>query len=230
MVVTAQHFLVTKMAQFRKLALISLLAGIVAGLLLTVLQHYLTQPLIFAAEQLEVPSPQHSQEWQPADGFQRNFFTFLFNTLTGLGFSLLLSAGMYLKNHNDYLRGLAWGLAGYTVFFIAPSLGLPPELPGTESAALLSRQTWWLFTALLTAGGLFCLCFGATRNWKLSGLVLLVVPHLIGAPQPDFESSLAPEALQQQFVIFSALNNGVFWLVLGAVAGMLLKKIDFNYD
>jgi cobalt transporter subunit CbtA len=230
MVVTAQLFLVIKMAQFRKLALISLLAGILAGLLLTILQHYLTQPLIFAAEQLEVSTPQHSHEWQPAEGFQRNFFTFLFNTLTGFGFSLLLSAGMYLKNHNGYLRGLAWGLAGYAVFFIAPALGLPPELPGTESAALLSRQTWWLFTALLTAGGLFCSCFGETRNWKLSGLILLVVPHLIGAPQPDFESSLASEVLQQQFVIFSAFNNGVFWLVLGAVAGMLLKKIEFNDD
>lgn len=230
MVVTAQHFLVTKMSQFRKLALISLLAGIIAGLLLTVLQHYLTQPLIFSAEQLEIPTPQHSQEWQPTEGFQRNFFTFLFNTLTGLGFSLLLSAGMYLKNHNSYLRGLAWGLAGYAVFFIAPSLGLPPELPGTESAALLSRQTWWLFTALLTAGGLFCLCFGATRNSKLSGLVLLIVPHLIGAPQPAFEGSLAPETLQHQFVIFSALNNGIFWLVLGVIVGMLLKKVEFNYD
>lgn len=230
MVVTAQHFLVIKMTDFRKLALISLLAGITSGLLLTVFQHYLTQPLIFAAEQLEVPTPEHLHEWQPAEGFQRNFFTFLFNTLTGFGFGLLLSAGMYLKNHTNYLYGLAWGVAGYTVFFAAPSLGLPPELPGTESAALLNRQTWWLFTALLTSGGLFSLSFGSTRSWKLSGLVLLVVPHLIGAPQPDFENSLASETLQHQFVIFSALNNGVFWLVLGAVVGMLFQKIEFNHD
>lgn len=218
------------MTNFRKLVLISLLASFIAGLLLTVLQHYLTQPLIFAAEQLEVVLPENSHEWQPAKGFQRNFFTFLFNTLTGFGFGLLLSAGMYLKNHNSYLLGMTWGLAGYAVFFIAPSLGLPPELPGTESAALLSRQTWWLFTALLTAGGLFCLCLSPTRNWKLSGLMFLIVPHLIGSPQPNFESSLAPEALQHQFVIFSALNSGIFWLILGAVVGMLFKKVEFHHD
>ncbi|MDZ4151045.1 MAG: CbtA family protein, partial [Methylicorpusculum sp.] len=41
------------MADFRKLVAVSLLAGLLGGLLLSVLQHYQTLPLILAAEQFE---------------------------------------------------------------------------------------------------------------------------------------------------------------------------------
>jgi hypothetical protein len=33
----------------------------------------------------------------------------------------------------------------------APAIGLPPELPGIEAAALQSRQLWWVATAVATA-------------------------------------------------------------------------------
>lgn len=227
MVVTARLFLVINMNDFRKLAMISVVAGIVAGFLLSLLQHYLTQPLIFAAEHLEIPSHDHHHDWQPEDGFQRNSLTVIFNSLMGFGFALLLTAGMYLKNQHSYMLGLVWGLAGYMVFFIAPSLGLPPELPGTESAELLNRQTWWLFTVLSTACGLGTLFFGKNRLFQIAGLILLALPHLIGAPQPEIASSLASEDLQQQFVLFSALNNGIFWLTLGMVSGSLFHKVKF---
>ncbi|MSP27145.1 MAG: hypothetical protein EXR80_01490 [Methylococcales bacterium] len=216
------------MRDFRKFAIISLIAGVVAGFLLSLGQHYLIQPLIFAAEQLEMPVHEHHHDWQPEDGFQRHSLTVIFNSLMGCGFALLLTAGLYLKNHQGYLRGLMWGFAGYAVFFIAPSLGLPPELPGTASAELLNRQTWWLFTAISTACGLSAVFFGKNRTFQIGGVMLLVLPHLIGAPQPDTFSSLASEELQQQFVIFSALNNGIFWLIIGAVSGGLLRKLSAN--
>lgn len=225
-VATAQRFLVTNMKDFRTLAIISLIAGIVAGFLLSLGQHYLTKPLIFAAEQLEMPVHEHHHEWQPEDGFQRNSLTVIFNSLMGFGFALLLAAGLYLKNHHGYLRGLMWGLAGYAVFFIAPSLGLPPELPGTASAELLNRQTWWLFTAFSTACGLSAVFFGKNQTFQIGGVMLLILPHLIGAPQPEVASSLASEDLQQQFVIFSALNNALFWLIIGAVSGSLFGKLS----
>lgn len=229
-VATARRFLAIKMDNFRKLATISLIAGMVAGFLLSGLQHYLMQPLIFAAEQLEIPSPEHNHDWQPEDGFQRNALTVLFNSLTGFGFALVLTAGMYLKNHSGFQRGSIWGLAGYAVFFIAPSLGLPPELPGTENAALLNRQTWWLFTAIFTAGGLAAIGFGKNRNSSIVGVILLALPHFIGAPHPETFSSLAPETLQHQFVLFSAFSNGVFWLILGIVSGGLFSKMEFEHD
>ena len=132
------------MADFRKLVAASLLAGFLAGLLLSLIQHYQTVPLILAAEQFETPDPEHIHDWQPEDGWQRNTFTLLFNGLTGFGFALLVTAAMYWRGTSGYLPGLGWGLAGFLVFFAAPSLGLPPELPGTDSADLHNRQGWLL--------------------------------------------------------------------------------------
>lgn len=222
---TARPFLAIKMADFRKLVAVSLLAGLLGGLLLSMLQHYQTLPLILAAEQFETPSAEH--DWQPMDGWQRNGFTLLFNGLTGFGFALVISASMYWRGQRGYLYGLGWGFAGYWVFFVAPSLGLPPELPGTDSAELHSRQAWWLFTAAATAMGLFGLVLSKQRWLKIGGASLLVSPHLFGAPHPEVAHALAPEALQQHFFLWTSINNAVFWLTLGAISGRLLRKVTF---
>jgi cobalt transporter subunit CbtA len=215
------------MADFRKLVVVSLLAGLLGGLLLSVLQHYQTQPLILAAEQFETPSAEPLHDWQPMDGWQRNGFTWLFNALIGFGFALLISASMYWRDQHGYLCGLGWGLAGYWVFFVAPSLGLPPELPGTDSAELHSRQAWWLLTAAVTAMSLYGLVLSKQRWLKIGGTVLLALPYLIGAPHPVVAHALAPEALQQHFVLWTSINNAVFWLSLGALSGWLLRKATF---
>ncbi|MEQ1622433.1 MAG: CbtA family protein [Methylococcales bacterium] len=215
------------MADFRKLVAISLMAGLLGRLLLSVLQHYQTLPLILAAEQFETPSTEHVHDWQPIDGWQRNGFTLLFNGLTGFGFALLISASMYWRDQRGYLYGLGWGLAGFLVFFVAPSLGLPPELPGSDRAELHSRQAWWLFTAAATAIGLFGLILAKQRWLQIVGASLLALPHLIGAPHPEVAQTLAPEALQQHFVVLTSINNGIFWLALGAIAGRLMRKVTF---
>lgn len=215
------------MADFRKLVAISLLAGALAGLLLSALQHYLTLSLILAAEQLETPSAEQVHDWQPMEGWQRNGFTWLFNGLTGFGLALLISASMYWRDQRGVLVGIGWGLAGYLVFFVAPSLGLPPELPGTDSAELHHRQAWWLFTAAATAMGLFGLFLSQQRGLQLGGAGLLALPHLIGAPHPEVVQTLAPEVLQQQFVVLTSINNALFWLALGAIAGISMRKVAF---
>jgi len=212
-------------ADFRKLVIAALAAGILSGLLLSVLQYYLTQPLILAAEQFEAPATGSEHEWQPENGWQRFAFTMLFNGLSGFGFALLLSAAMYWHGTGGYWRGLLWGSAGYLVFFAAPSLGLPPELPGTDSAALLSRQAWWLFTAASTAAGLYGLLLSKNHGLQIAGGMLAAAPHLIGAPHPEIAQALAPEALQQRFVVMSAFSNALFWLSLGALAGFSMTKL-----
>jgi len=216
------------MADFRKLVAVSLLTGLLGGLLLSVLQHYQTLPLILAAEQFETPSAEHVHDWQPMDGWQRNGFTLLFNGLTGFGFALLISASMYWRDQRGYLYGLGWGLAGYLVFFVAPSLGLPPELPGTDSAELHSRQAWWLFTAAATAMGLFGLVLTKQRWLQIGGACLLALPHLVGAPHPEVAHASAPEELQQHFVVLTSIINALFWLTLGAISGRLLRKVTFS--
>jgi cobalt transporter subunit CbtA len=147
-------------------------------------------------------------------------FTVLANVSMAVGFGLLLSAAVCLRGGiGGWRPGLLWGLAGYAVFFAAPSLGLPPEVPGSEAAPLADRQLWWLLTAVSTAGGLSLLVF--VRDWKIKllGVLLIAIPHLIGAPQPEAHHSAAPEALAHAFIHATAVVNAVFWLALGGLMG-----------
>lgn len=214
--------------------------GLLAALLLTLLQSFWVAPLILQAESFEKAPPAaevvhehaagaaaHShdaQAWEPEDGWQRVLSTTGGNLVVAVGFALVL-AGLYtLRAPTRTAQGLLWGLAGYATFVLAPTLGLPPELPGTAAADLTLRQTWWIGTAASTAAGLALIVFG--RNWLLKGLglAILAVPHVIGAPQPQVHSMLAPEALEAQFKIASQLTNVAFWLALGLISAWLFRR------
>ncbi|UVM01861.1 CbtA family protein [Pseudomonas atacamensis] len=213
--------------------------GLLAALLLTLLQSFWVSPLILQAESFEKSEPVaqvhehaagtavHSHDgeaWEPEDGWQRVVSTTGGNLVVAVGFALML-AGLYtLRAPTKTSQGLLWGLAGYATFVLAPTLGLPPELPGTAAADLASRQIWWIGTAASTAVGLALIAF--SRHWlmKLLGVAILAVPHVIGAPQPQVHSMLAPEALETQFKIASQLTNGAFWLALGLISAWLFRR------
>ncbi|QLG92994.1 CbtA family protein [Pseudomonas yamanorum] len=213
--------------------------GLLAALLLTLLQSFWVAPLILQAETFEkapttevhehadgaaVAHSHDAEAWEPADGWQRVLSTTGGNLVVAVGFALML-AGLYtLRAPTRTAQGLLWGLAGYATFVLAPTLGLPPELPGTAAADLAQRQIWWIGTAASTAAGIALIVFG--RNWllKVLGVAILVVPHVIGAPQPEVHSMLAPEALEAQFKIASQLTNVAFWLALGLISAWLFRR------
>ncbi|WP_448650793.1 CbtA family protein [Pseudomonas fluorescens] len=215
--------------------------GLLAALLLTLLQSFWVAPLILQAETYEnapaaaeVVPHEHAEgaaahthdaeAWEPEDGWQRVLSTTGGNLVVAVGFALML-AGLYtLRMPTRTAQGLLWGLAGYATFVLAPTLGLPPELPGTAAADLAQRQIWWIGTAASTAAGIALLVFG--RNWllKILGVAILAVPHVIGAPQPEVHSMLAPEALEAQFKIASQLTNVAFWLALGLISAWLFRR------
>jgi cobalt transporter subunit CbtA len=153
--------------------------------------------------------------WAPKDGWQRTASTLGSNLVVAVGFGLILAGLFTLRAPRRSWQGLLWGAAGYLVFCAAPSLGLPPELPGTAAAELTTRQTWWIATAASTAAGLSLLVFA--RHWamRLVALALLAMPHIIGAPQPAEPMSLAPESLQHRFQWAALIANAAFWIVLG---------------
>lgn len=223
---------------FRRIVFSACLAGLVAGLVLTGLQTFQVIPIILEAETYEVGEAvtghdhageaadhHHGEEWAPADGWQRTLFTTMANILVAIGFSLLLSAAFSLRQGIDWRKGLLWGLAGYAVFFVLPSLGLPPEIPGTVAAELADRQAWWLLTVLCSALGLGLLLLQRRWAWKIGGAVLLVIPHLLGAPHPEVVGGNAPEALENAFITATAIVNGIFWLVLGGLTAFTFKKL-----
>ncbi|MEX2648859.1 MAG: CbtA family protein [Alphaproteobacteria bacterium] len=215
---------------FQRIALSALAAGIVGGLLITLVQGLAVTPLIFEAETYEVAGDaghdQTDEAWVPADGLERTFWTGGANVVSGVGFALLLGAGFALSGRAiDWKRGLLWGAAGFAAFAALPALGLPPELPGTEAAPLIERQIWWLATAASSVGGLALLAFASRLPWKGAGIVLLFVPHLIGAPQPEHHGGLAPAELERAFITASLAANALFWLVLGALTGLAFDRL-----
>ena len=212
-------------------------SGLLAALLLTLLQSLWVSPLILQAETFESAAPEHHQHdgavaahthdaeaWAPEDGWQRLLATTGGNLVVAVGFALILAALYSLREPNRVTTGALWGLAGFAVFCLAPTLGLPPELPGTAAADLEQRQSWWIGTAAATGTGLALLVFAHHWLLKVLGVALLVVPHLIGAPQPAVHESLAPEALVTQFKLASWLTNATFWLALGLLSAWLYRR------
>jgi len=114
---------------------------------------------------------------------------------------------------------MLWGVAGYLVFFVAPALGLPPELPGTEAAPLRDRQVWWTATVIFSAAGLGFAAFGKSIAVRALGLALIAAPHIVGAPVPAVHGGTAPPELVRAFTRAAYLANAAFWLALGALAG-----------
>jgi cobalt transporter subunit CbtA len=239
----------------RETLLAAIVAGLIAALVFTAVQAVWVTPLILQGEvyedAAEAAPPHHESEaptaaaglsnaeataesghhhdenaWKPEDGLQRTLFTFGANLLMGVGYAfVLVSLYLFWREPRNALSGALYGFAGFLVFFVAPGLGLPPELPGTAAAELSSRQEWWAMTAAATALGLFLL-FSQNRWWlRALGIVILILPHFVPAPQPAVEASLAPAQLQSQFRVATSVCNAVFWVALGVASGIAFRRL-----
>jgi cobalt transporter subunit CbtA len=237
------------MAVFRRLFIAAAVSGLLSGAFVALVHHFATVPVILAAEvyedaenQTAAPADaatgadaagadhQHDDHagWQPENGFQRTLSTTLADLLTGIGYALLLVAAYAgLGRPVTWRSGLNFGLAGFAVFVLAPGLGLPPEVPGTAAADLAARQTWWIATVALTAGGLGLLFLVQPVRplAALLAVVMIAAPHAIGAPQPAEYHSAAPEALAHRFVAMSMLSGLLFWTVLGTLSGQVYGRL-----
>ncbi|HEV2303003.1 MAG TPA: CbtA family protein [Stellaceae bacterium] len=195
-------------------------AGAIAGLLSFAIQAGTLLPMIDRAELLEHPA---------AIGAGGHLgYALLADLLAGVGFALVLAGSFALAERHgaavDFRRGLLWGAAGFLAFALAPALGLPPALPGSEAGNLLARQAWWLGTALATAGGLAALVFARRGLWRIAGVAAILAPHLVGAPQ-------APSAgLASAFALLSLAGSALFWLVLGGCGGFFFHRLGADTD
>ncbi|BCG62382.1 MAG: hypothetical protein methR_P0023 [Methyloprofundus sp.] len=219
---------------FRQVFLIACLTALLASFCFSVYQFAFVNPIIFAAENFEISETGINmavEPWSPEDGIERSFFTFLANFLMSLAYGLILASAMAFRGTNSTLKGLAWGLAGYLTIFVAPSLGLPPEIPGMAAAELSQRQNWWLLTVTLTGIGLAVLAF-SPRYYKGAGIIFLILPHLIGAPNPAIHGFSHPDPnavtalmeLWQQFIIQTSIANALLWIIIGLSTGYLCRK------
>ena len=229
-----------------RVVLAALLAGIAAGFIMGAIQHLRLTPFIIAAEGFEAASEtghthdhaaganagadhghthDHGEGWAPADGWQRTLATTLTAVMTGAGFAAVLAAvslisGLPITRAN----GMVWGLCGFLAVTLAPSMGLPPELPGMPAGDLVARQVWWLGTIAATGAGLFII---ATRSeaWAMAlAVVLIGLPHIIGTPAATNMESAVPPGLAASFAANAIAANAIFWLLIGQFLGIALTR------
>jgi cobalt transporter subunit CbtA len=221
---------------------VGLVAGCLAALAMAAVQQVKIIPLIAAAEVYESAAEPHgaamehgaaaqAAEWEPKAGLQRVSLTFLADLILAIGFGLALSGSFAIRQAfsahvPDAREGLLWGIAGFAAFALAPALGLPPEPPGMISADIYARQGWWLGTAFATCAGLGLAVFARAWAWRIAGLVVLVVPHLIGAPARPPGEDAVTAAIAAHFVAASLVTAAVFWVVLGLAAGWLYAAME----
>ncbi len=204
----------------RGLLLPALTAGVVAGIVAAILQQLFLVPLILQAELLEAVR----QANPAASGVERTLYSTLFTCLGACGFALLLAGCCALRRDVNWRTGLLWGLAGFASFSLAPALGLPPELPGAHAADLLARQAWWIATAAATAIGLACVVLPRSVPLGLLGVVVIALPHLIGAPQAIHANGELPADAVRAFAIGSLAVSAAMWLILGALTPALMQR------
>jgi cobalt transporter subunit CbtA len=231
------------MKLFQRIFFAAVLTGLVAGAAMAGLQQWRVAPLILEAELYEnaVPEPaaaehehdvaapahEHDEEaWAPQDGVERISFTVAADILAALGFAFVLAAASVLSGMEVTARnGVLWGIAGFAVFQLAPAFGLAPELPGMPAADLLARQIWWWGTAIATATAIFGIA--KFQNWPAVaiGIVLILLPHVIGAPQLVGEhTSSVPAHLATEFAANTLFTGAAFWLMAGPLYGWLVER------
>ena len=234
-----------------------LFAGFLTALIYSVVQAFTVTPLIFEAEVYEQAAggPSHgpavhlhedgerhlhdageggdaapvaAEPWEPDDGIERYGFTFLANIVTAVGFAFVMAAAFAIRGRPvDMRAGLWWGLAGYAIFALNPSLGLPPEVPGAAAAPLIPRQIWWFGTMAATAVGLGLLVFAKPLWLRVLGVPILLLPHFIGAPHPvGLEPGPVPPELASLYVVRALAAALFFWLLLGASAGEIYRRLS----
>lgn len=234
---------------FTRIIYSAILVGMVTGLLLSVMQVFTVDPIIFAAESYEIEAPEgeaaaaghdgHSHDhsgWAPEEGAERTFYTVLSNMSAGIGFAAILLALMSqfcLTRHDEFKpwQGLLWGAAGFAALYLAPGIGLPAEIPGIQAAPVEHRQVWWALTAASVAIGLGIIAWTPLKL-KAIGVIFLAIPYLVGAPahegpefaHPDPAAVEALEGLHQQFIITSGIVNLLFWVVLGLACGFIFSR------
>ena len=124
----------------------------------------------------------------------------------------------------DAKTGAIWGIMAFFAVQLAPAAGLPPELPGTVAADVTDRYIWWAATIFSAAIALAFLAFRPGPTSIAIAVVLLVAPHVFGAPHLDNYFGVAPPELAAHFVTRSLAVAAVAWVALGSISGWLWDR------
>jgi cobalt transporter subunit CbtA len=186
------------------------------------------EKLILAHSSGNATGDDHDDEaWAPQDGLERTVYTLGANIVMGIAFALMLTAAFTVHGGEMSGRqGVLWAMGGFAMFTLGPNLGLPPEVPGSMAAELGARQAWWLGCAAATGIGLGLMVFGRKIPFVVLGILVLIAPHVIGAPQPEHIGGSVPPELAGHFAAASIVVAAIFWAMLGWFSGTFYKRFE----
>lgn len=222
----------------RRLFTSALFAGLAAGILAALMQLTFLVPLLMEGELYETGArlhfSAHGSPQSPAGAPDvwgepmRHLSTLAMDIVTFTGFAFLMVVGFALADrygHRTTARtGALWGLSAFIAVQLAPAFGMPPELPGTIAAEVESRQLWWMGCVAATLGGIGLLSFGRGALMAGAGMVLIALPHLIGAPQLDTYFGVAAPELAALYVARALGVGAATWVLLGLIAGAIWER------
>jgi predicted cobalt transporter CbtA len=212
---------------FFKTIVSAIVAGIVAGSALSLIQRWTSIPLIYWAElQEQSGGSEHRPSEPPQDVATRTAYTLVGDILLACGFGLILSAAFIVTGQSGFLSGIGLGLVGFAIFHLGPAIVVPPLIPGLKAGSLAARQAIWLVAASTTTIGLVLLIFGS-KSFKLVGALLMALPLVIDEIFPIARVQSGPTtAYERSFIFWSLVGSMVMWLLLGAVSGALYAWLD----
>ena len=248
---------------FPRLIWAALAAALLVGSVQSGVQQWQAVPIILAAEVYEgqkaeapaapvaaaphayaegaAPAHEHehgvAQEWAPAEGAERMFWTWTANVLHAFSMALLVFAVMGVCLwRGTATRSLPLALlvaaSGWLSFHFWPSLGLPAEIPGMDAARLGSRQGWWVLA--MVSAGLACASLAGLRSplrWAAAAAWLALpfvvgAPHITADPLAGFsgDAQVQLRELGTQFVWATTWVSVLFWLAMGLVSGAAFQR------
>jgi cobalt transporter subunit CbtA len=220
---------------FTRIVASAVFAGAGAGLIAALLQFVFVQPVLLHAELYESGQLVHFgaapvSAMQDLGDFElmRNGLSVLFTMLAYTGYGFVVVAIMSIAADRgaviDGRTGLLWGLAGFVAAHLAPAFSLPPEVPGVASGDVDVRQVWWFATVAAAAVAMWLVGFG--KSWASWGAaaVLLLAPHLIGAPEPHAFIGPVPPEISALFAARALGVGFVAWALLGSACGYFWSK------
>ncbi len=214
----------------RALILSAAAAGLAGGLVAAAYQALAVTPLIFEAEVFERAADIAAAAAEEAgDGavLRRHLVTTLATLVLATGAALILLGLMVLDGRPiTARRTMIWGVGGFVAVALAPAVGLPPELPGMPAADLVDRQIWWLATVLATAFGLWSIFRRGGPASVVLGLLVIVLPHVVGAPEPAGHDSAVPAALAARFTAASLAGSLILWITVSGLAGAVFQRLE----
>lgn len=221
---------------FTRILTSALFAGAAAGLITALLQLYFVQPVLLHAELYEGGDLVHFgssstvSAHQDVGGFEavRDGLSVVFTMLVYSGYAMVLVALMSQAEERGATingrTGLIWGVAGFVAVHFAPGFSLAPEVPGVAAADVGDRQIWWFATVLTATLAMWLIAFG--KSWTAWGAaaILLLAPHVIGAPEPAVFTGPVPTEIGAHFAARAFGVGMVAWVLLGCLAGYFWQR------